>query len=80
MVNIGVFYRYSWSGQSRAMHAQLVDDVVTVNEADPITCEHTELVGVFAWVDNSIVGEGLSDTRRQDITEMLNAALQGLPL
>jgi len=80
MVDIGVFYRYSWGGESRAMHARLLGDIVTVNEADPVSCEHTEPVGVFTWVDNNIVGEGLSDLRRENITQLLLAGLQGLPI
>lgn len=78
MVNIGVFYRYTWQGQLRAMHAHLIGNELTVNEADPATCEHTENVGVFEWTDGVIVGSGLSDTRKQAIAALLSAALQGV--
>ena len=77
MVDVGVLYRYAWGGQPRAMHARLVDDTVTVNEVDPVTCEHTDPVGVFQWVGGDLVGDGLSDTRRQAIAALLTAALQG---
>lgn len=76
MVDVGVLYRYAWGGQPRAMHARLVGDIVTVNEADPVTCEHTDPVGVFQWVDGALVGDGLSDTRRQAITTLLANAMQ----
>lgn len=79
MVDVGVLYRYAWGGQPRAMHARLVDDIVTVNEADPVTCEYTDPVGVFQWVDGDLVGDGLSDTRRQAIAALLTAALQRWP-
>jgi hypothetical protein len=74
-VDIGVFYRYAWQGQPRAMYAQLLDDIVTITEADPVTCERTEPVGVFAWVDGAIVGTGLSDTRKTAIAAMIHAAI-----
>jgi hypothetical protein len=57
------------------MHARLVGDVIEVNEADPVTCEHTEPVGVFGWEDGAIVGDGLSDTRRREIAALLAAAV-----
>ena len=52
---------------------------MTVNEVDPVTCEHTDPVGVFQWVNGDLVGDGLSDTRRQAIAALLTAALQGWP-
>ena len=79
MVDAGVLYRYTWGGQPRAMHARLVDDIVTINEADPVTCEHTDPVGVFQWVDGALVGDGLSETRRLDIAALLTAALHRWP-
>lgn len=75
MVDVGILYRYEWRGEPRALHAHLLDDVVTVHEADPVSCEHTERVGTFAWADGAIVGDGLSDTRRRDIAALLTAAL-----
>ena len=80
MVDVSVLYRYVWGGQPRAMHARLVDGIVTVSEVDPVTCEHTDPVGVFQWVDGVLVGDGLSDTRRQAIEALLTAALQQWPL
>ena len=74
-VDIAVFYRYAWLGQARAMYAQLLDNIVTIHEADPVTCEHTDPVGVFDWVDGAIVGAGLSDTRKTAIAAMINAAI-----
>lgn len=79
MVDVGVLYRYEWRGEPRAMHARLFGDVIEIHEADPVTCEHTELVGVFAWTDGAIVGDGLSDTRRRDIAALLTAALHRWP-
>jgi hypothetical protein len=79
MVDVSVLYRYAWGGQPRAMHARLVDGIVTVSEVDPVTCEHTDPVGVFQWVDGSLVGGTLSDTRRQAIEGLLTAALQSWP-
>lgn len=76
MVDIAVLYRYTWASQPRAMHARLIDDIVTINEVHPVTCEHTDPVGVFQWVDGAIVGAGLSDTRRQAITTLLANAMQ----
>lgn len=73
-VDISVFYRYTWQGQPRAMHAHLIGNELTVNEADSITCEHTEMVGIFRWENNTIIGDGLSETRRQAITALLIAA------
>ena len=79
MVDIGVLYRYEWRGEPRAMHAHLVGDVIEVNEADPLTCAHTERIGGFHWQDGAIVGPGLSDTRRAGIAALLAAALAQHP-
>jgi hypothetical protein len=79
MVDIGILYRYAWRDEPRAMHARLVDGIVTVNEVDPVTCEHTDPVSVCQWVDGALVGGTLSDTRRQAIEGLLTAALQSWP-
>jgi hypothetical protein len=79
MVDVSVLYRYAWGGQPRAMHARLVGDIVTVNEVDPVTCEHTEPVSVCQWVDGALVGGTLSDTRRQAIEGLLTAAVLRWP-
>lgn len=76
MVDVGVFYRYTWQGNARAMHARLVGDTVTVNEADPVTCEHTELAGVFSWDGQTLTGAGLSNARKADISALLITATQ----
>jgi hypothetical protein len=79
MVDLSVLYRYQWRGVDRAMRAHLLDTTVMVTEVDPVTCEETEPVGVFQWVDGSLVGGTLSDTRRQAIEGLLTAALQSWP-
>ena len=78
MVNIGVLYRYNWQGSPRALHAQLLGDTVTINEADPVTCRHTELVGVLSWQNGAIVGDGLSDTRKAAISALINSVMQSV--
>jgi len=75
MVNLSVLYRYQWRGIDRAMRAHLLDTVVTVVEVDPVTCEETEPVGIFQWVDGALVGtDDLSDTRRSAIAALLAVA------
>ncbi len=56
------------------MHARLLGSTVTIHEADPVTCEHTELVGVFSWENGQLIGPGLSDTRRAQIAARLAVA------
>jgi len=80
MVNLSVLYRYQWRGIDRAMRAHLLDIVVAVVEVDPVTCEETEPVGIFQWVDGALVGtDELSDTRRSAIAALLAVAAAPSP-
>jgi hypothetical protein len=75
MVDLSVLYRYQWRGADRAMRAHLLDTTVMVTEVHPVTCEETEPVGIFQWVDGALVGtDELSDTRRSAIAALLAVA------